>query len=111
TGLPEVLGHRETGEADAKACAGRLVHLPEDEHRLVEHAGLLHLGVELVPLARTLADAAEGRKAAVLLGDVVDQLHDDHGLAHSGTAEQAHLAALRVGSEQVYDLDARLEDL
>jgi len=47
----------------------------------------------------------------VLRGDVVDELLDDHGLADSGAAEQADLAALHVWSEQVDDLDARLEDL
>jgi hypothetical protein len=40
------------------------------------------------------------------LGDVVDQLHDDHGLADPGAAEQADLSALHVGRQQVDDLDA-----
>ena len=110
-GLAEVLRHRQARQRDAQARSRRLVHLAEHEHRLVEHARLLHLGVELVALARALADAAEGGQAAVLLGDVVDQLHDDHGLADAGAAEQADLAALRVGLEQVDHLDARLEDL
>ena len=35
----------------------------------------------------------------------------EHGLAHPGAAEQADLAALGVGREQVDDLDAGLEDL
>ena len=34
--VAEVLGHREAGEADAQARSGRLVHLPEDERRLVD---------------------------------------------------------------------------
>ena len=110
-GLAEVLGHRQAGQANAQSRARRLVHLAEDEHRLVEDARLLHLGVELVALARALADAAERGQTAVLLGDVVDQLHDDHGLADAGAAEQADLAALRIGREQVDDLDPRLEDL
>ncbi len=45
------------------------------------------------------------------LGDVVDQLLDQHGLADAGAAEQADLAALGVGREQVDDLDAGDEDL
>jgi hypothetical protein len=40
------------------------------------------------------------------LGDVVDQLHDQDGLADAGTAEEADLAAFRVGGEQVDHLDA-----
>ena len=45
----------------------------------------------------------------MLLGDPVDHLLDDDGLADAGTAEQADLAALHVGLEQVDDLDAGLE--
>jgi hypothetical protein len=62
--------------------------------------------IEVVALAGALADAGEHRIAAVRLGDVVDQLHDQHGLADAGAAEQADLAALGVGREQVDDLDA-----
>ena len=47
----------------------------------------------------------------MLLGDVADQLLDQHGLADAGAAEQPDLAALGVGGEQVDDLDPGLEDL
>ncbi len=47
----------------------------------------------------------------MLLRDVVDQLLDQHGLAHAGASEEADLAALHVRGDQVDDLDARLEDL
>src|SRR5207247_108047 len=69
------------------------------------------LVIEVVALARALAHPREARNAAVLLGDVVDQLLDEHRLADAGAAEQARLAALRVRLEQVDDLDARLEHL
>ena len=42
----------------------------------------------------------------MLFGDVVDHLHEDNSLAHAGAAEEAHLAALGEGNEQVHDLDA-----
>ena len=74
--------------------------------RVLVDAGLDHLVIEVVALAGALADAGEHRIAAVRLGDVVDQLHDQHGLADAGAAEQADLAALGVGREQVDDLDA-----
>ena len=109
--LAEVLRHRQAGQGDAQARSGRLVHLAEDEHRLVDDARLLHLDPEVVALARALADAAEGRQALVLLGDVADQLLDQDRLADAGAAEQADLAALGVGSQQVDDLDAGLQDL
>ena len=109
--VAEVLRHRQAGQRDAHARAGRLVHLAEDEHRLVDDARLLHLEPEVVALAGALAHAAEGRQAAVLLGEVVDELLDDDRLADAGAAEQADLAALGVGREQVDDLDAGLEHL
>ena len=105
------------GQADAGARARRLVHLAVDQRRprddgvAVGELRLLHLEVEVVALARALADAAEHRHAAVLLGDVVDELQDDDGLADAGAAEEADLAAALVGREQVDDLDAGLERL
>ena len=47
----------------------------------------------------------------MLLGDVVDELLDEHRLADAGAAEEADLAAADVRGEQVDDLDAGLEDL
>ena len=47
----------------------------------------------------------------VLLGNVVDQFHDQHGLSHARAAEQADLAALGVGGDEVHDLDACFQNL
>ena len=113
--VAEVLGAGERRQRDAGACARRLVHLAVDERRLREHRlagdelGLLHLVPEVVALAGTLTDAGEAGDAAVLLRQVVDELHDEDGLADAGAAEQADLAAAAVGGEQVDDLDAGLE--
>ena len=46
----------------------------------------------------------------MLGGDVVDQLLDKDGLADTGAAEQADLAALGVGADEVNDLDAGLQN-
>ena len=117
-GVAEVLGDGQPRQADPGARAGRLVHLTVDQGDLglaqilkVDHAGLDHLVVEVVALAGALADAGEHRIAAVRFGDVVDQLHDDHGLADAGAAEQPDLAALRIGREQVDHLDPGDQDL
>ena len=65
--VAEVLGDGERRERDARAGAGRLVHLAVDERGLREHrlAGLelrlAHLVVEVVALAGALADAGEHR--------------------------------------------------
>src|SRR5829696_877145 len=47
----------------------------------------------------------------MLLGDVPDELLDDHGLADAGTAEDPDLAALLERADQVDHLEAGLEDL
>ena len=43
------------------------------------------------------------------LGDVVDQFHDDDGLADAGTPKQSDLPALHERSQQVDHFDPRLE--
>ena len=104
--------------ADAKSGARRLGHLSVDERRArlaevvhVDDAALLEFDPEVVALARAFAHAPEHRDAAVLEGDVVNQLHDDDGLADARAAEETDLAALQVRFEQIDDLDARLEHL
>ena len=67
--------------------------------------------IEVVTLARALADTGKYRIAAVRLGDVVDQFHDQHRLSNPGPAEQANLAALGVRCEQIDNLDARDQNL
>jgi hypothetical protein len=118
--VAEVLGHREGRQRDAGAGARRLVHLAVHERglrlrrvagKMTAFAAFLHLVPEVVALAGALADAGEHGVAAVALGDVVDELHDEDGLADAGAAEQADLAAAGVRGEQVDDLDARLEHL
>ena len=56
----------------------------------------VHLAPQVVALTGALADAGEDGIAAVLRGDVVDQLLNQHGLADAGAAEQADLAALGI---------------
>ena len=117
-GVAEVLGDGQAGQADAQTRAGRLGHLAIDQRclrlrRIAGHddAGLGEFEPEVVAFAGPFADAGENREAAVLFGDVVDQLHDQNGLADARAAEQAGLAALGVRLEQVDDLDAGLEHL
>jgi len=45
----------------------------------------------------------------MLLGDVVDQLHDDDGFAYSSAAEEADLSAFQKRLNQVDDFHSRLE--
>ena len=108
--VAEVLGEGQAGQRDPQAHAGRLVHLTEDQHGLVQHAGLAHLVPEVVALARALAHAGEDGVAAVLGGDVADQFLNDDGLADACAAVRANLAASGERADQVDDLDPGLED-
>ena len=47
----------------------------------------------------------------MLLGYVIDKLHDKHGLADACAAEQSDLTALRKRADKVNDLDTGLEHL
>jgi hypothetical protein len=47
----------------------------------------------------------------VRLGDVVDELLNEHGLADTGTSEETNLATTSVRGKEVDDLDAGLEHL
>ena len=40
------------------------------------------------------------------LGNVVDELHDEHSLAHTRTTEQADLASTLVGRQQIHHLQS-----
>jgi hypothetical protein len=83
---------------------------PPPAWRVHVHVGLDHLVIKVVAFAGALTDAGQNRVTAVGLGDVVDQFLHGDGLADAGAAEQADLAALGVGAEQVDDLDAGDED-
>ena len=114
--VAEVLGDRQRRQADTQSRAGRLRHLSVHQRgaRLrhvihVDDTRLLELEPEVVAFAGALSNTAEHGDSAVLGRDVVDELHDDDGLADAGAAEQTDLAALQIGFEQIDDLDSGLE--
>ena len=116
--VAEIFRHGQTRQGNAGTRARRLVHLAEDQRHLGpfgnrfavvvlgDDARVEEFVIEIVAFAGTLTHAGEHGHAAVALGDVVDEFLDQHGLADAGAAEQADLAALRIGREQVDDLDA-----
>ena len=120
--IAEIFGDGEAGKCDAGTGAGRLVHLAEYEGDLGafrrrvavgvfgDDAGVEEFVVEIIAFAGALADTREHRRAAVALGNVVDKFLDEHGLADAGATEQADLAALGVGRDEIDDLDAGDQD-
>ncbi len=117
--VAEVLGDGQSGQGHAQTRSGRLGHLAVNQRALrilAKSPGLMTpdsviSSPKIVALAGALAHAGKDRVAAVVLGHVVDEFHDDDRLAHAGAAEQADLAALQKGLDQVDDLDAGLEHL
>ncbi len=75
----------------------------------IDDAAFLHFKPKVVAFASALAHAGEHRNTAVLHGDVVDQFHDDDGLADACATEQADLAAAQIRLEQIDHLDTGLK--
>lgn len=67
--------------------------------------------VQVVAFTSTLADTTEDRVTTVGLGDVVDELLNEHSLSDTSTSEEADLSTSGVGGEQVNDLDTGFENL
>ena len=135
--VTEVLGDGEAGKGDTGTRTRGLVHLSEDERGLrlvvgeLDDTSLDHLVVEVWPdfsesvratsfmhtrpltvtLTGALSDTGENGVSSVGLGDVVDELLDEDGLADSGSTEESDLSTTRVRGEEVDDLDSGLEDL
>merc|ERR1719309_321507 len=57
------------------------------------------------------AHSSEHGVTTMGLGDVVNQFHDEYGLAHTGTTEQTDLSSLGVGGEEVNNLDTSHKNL
>ena len=109
--IPEVFCHGQSRKAHPHTGSWGLVHLTEDHGGLGDNAGLGHFVVKVVAFPGTLAHAGEHGVAVVSGGDVVNQLLNQHGLAHAGATEQANLTALGVGTDQIDDLDAGFQNL
>ena len=116
--VAELLRDGKTGKSHTQTRARRLVHLSEHEGGLglchfdpclrrqdstaVLHAilnfspyfitPLDHLTEEVVAPRVRSPTPVKHREAVVAFGDVVDKLHDEHGLSHAGATEQADLS-------------------
>ena len=61
--------------------------------------------IQIVTLTCSLADTGEDGITTVRLGDVVDELLNEHSLADTGTSEETDLATTGVRRKQIYDFD------
>ena len=134
--VAERLGNGETRQGHRGTGTGRLVHLTIHQRCLtllhfgiihfgeipfatlhgfheflaiLHHSALNHFAKQVVTLTGTFAHTGKHREAVMTLGDVVDKFHDEHGLSHTGTAEETNLTALHVRLQQVNHLDTGIK--
>ena len=104
------------GKGDTGTGSRGLVHLTEDQRHLglaikLNDGGLLHFVVQIVTLTGTLTDTGEDGVTTVSLGNVVDELLNEDGLADTSTTEETNLSTTSVGGEEIDDLDTSDENL
>ena len=69
-----------------------------------------HFHPQVVSFPCSLAHPGKHGVAAVVLRNVIDELHDDHGLANTSTTEGPNLSPLGEGADQVDHLDPGFKD-
>mmetsp|Transcript_22005 Transcript_22005/g.31929 ORF Transcript_22005/g.31929 Transcript_22005/m.31929 type:complete len:285 (+) Transcript_22005:634-1488(+) len=118
--VSEVLGNGQTSKGHTSPGSWGLIHLAVHKGSLgslsasfrdLDDTSLNHLVVQIVTLSGTFTDASKHRVPSVVLSNVVDELHDDHGLAHTSTTKQTNLSSLGVGGQQVHHLDTGHQNL
>ena len=82
-------------------------HAFHERLTVLDDARFDHLAQQVVSFTGTLTHTSKHRDAFVALGDVVDELHDQNRLAHTGTTKQANLSPLGVRLNEVDHFDAR----
>lgn len=110
--VSEVLGDGEASQTHTGSGSGGLVHLSVHQGGsgvlpgVSDDAVFDHFVVEIVAFSGPFADSGEHGVTSVISGDLVDQFHNKHGLADSGSAEESDLSSSGVGGEKVDNLDA-----
>jgi len=114
--VAEIFCDGHAREADTKTRTGRFGHLAVNQRgaRFFGVSGFNdmrfgHFQPQVVSFARAFTDTGKHRQTTVLHGNVVNQLKNQHRLAHARAAEQPDFSALHVWLHQVHDLDAGLE--
>jgi hypothetical protein len=115
--VSEVLSNGQTGKTDTGTGTWGLVHLTVHEGSLgagavsLDDTRVNHFVVQIVTFTGTLTDTGEDGETTVSLSDVVNKLHDKHGLADTGTTEETNLTSLSVRSQKINNLDTSHQDL
>ena len=81
------------------------LHALEKLVPVLDDAGFYHLTQEVVAFPRPLADSGKHGESVVFLGDIVNQLLDQHGLSYTGSTEQTDFSTFQIGFQQIDHLD------
>src|SRR5271170_888925 len=110
--IAEIFRDSQTRQAHAETRSGWFGHLSVNQRRARllrmprhNHSRLLEFLIQVVALARPFSHAGEHRHAAVLQGDVVNQLLNQNRFAYTSAAEQSDFSSLQKGLDQVDDLN------
>ncbi|MPM29879.1 hypothetical protein SDC9_76420 [bioreactor metagenome] len=126
--IAERFGNTEPRQRYRCPGAGRLVHLPENQgglrlfHFIIIHFAQVpvafvhtflecftvtdyprvdHFAQEVVPFTCAFPHTGKNGVSAVTLGNVVDQLHDQHGFANTSPAKKPYFPAFLVRLQQI----------
>ena len=108
--VTEVLGDCESRQGNTSTGTRWLVHLSKHQGDLrfaikLDDLCLLHFVVQIITLPSSLADTSENGVSTVCLGDVVDQLLNEHCLSDTCSSEKTDLPTTSVRGKQVDDFD------
>jgi len=115
--ISEVLSDGESSETDTSSGTRGLVHLTVHEGGLgsgaigLDDTRLDHFVVKIISFTGSLTDASEDGETTMKFGDVVDKLHNQDGLADTGTTEKTNLTSFGVRSQKVDNLNTGDEQL
>jgi peptide chain release factor 1 len=113
--VPKIFRDCQTSQGNTSTGSWRLVHLTEDQGDLglsikLNNLSLLHFVVQIVTLTSTLSDTSEDRVTTVSLGNVVDQLLNEHSLSDTSSSEKSNLSSTSIWGKEIDDLDTSDQD-
>ena len=77
---------------------------------ITDYAGFNHFSKQVVTFTCTFPYSCKHGKTIVLLGNVVDEFHDENGLTYSSTTEQTDFTPFGIRFQQVDDFDSGKQD-
>lgn len=108
--VSEVLGDGKSGKPDSGSSTGGLVHLSVHKRGSasffeINYFEFLHFSIQIISLSGTFSHTGEYRVSSMMLSDVSNEFHNQHGLSDSCSSEKSDFSSSLVWGEKIYDLD------